>query len=103
MTAEIAPHCPLVAAICREIPGGAIVSYNRQAWCSEGMQGWQIVITLEIDAADIKANTRRFLDNIENFEFDLAGMFVADINAEMLRPKAEHLFRTEIAALLLEG
>lgn len=103
MTAEKYLQCPLAVAICSNIPAAVVIHYHRQRWCSLGLNGWQILMKIQMGKEEADKDTADYLSSISDFEFDLRELFVADIIAEPIHIGGDQTGNFEIAALLLEN
>jgi hypothetical protein len=95
-------YCPLTAAIKATLPGIETLSRQETDWHSATFSGVQITLEIAIPAAIPQHDIDGFCATLDEHEFDLRSMFVADIALAARRRDDSGRDILTLQALLLE-
>lgn len=99
MTIGKALH-PLIAALLQQIDSACCVHCTMRDWHSSTFSGSRLTMSIGLTGQDAVARLSAFASALPDIEFNLPGMFVADIVAHAVEPMADG-GRLSIEALVL--
>jgi hypothetical protein len=92
--------CPLSDALIALLPGAVITRRREQDWRSATFSGARLMLDLQIEGIDA-AQAKNFVMMVENHEFSLPDLLVADI-AVTGQQRIGNATALTVEALLLE-